>query len=90
MKCKKGILIFKKLSLVVYKVVEITVESFVSLKKYLQRIFCFKMMGPLELEIYRVKFLKIHKMSFFLLLGPPLDKICSVAPGHKTLCSAQN
>ena len=36
---------------------------------------------PLELKIYRVKFLKNHKMSFFLLLGPPLDKICSVAPG---------
>ena len=34
----------------------------------------------LELKIYRVKFLKIHKMSFFLLFGPPLDKICSAAP----------
>ena len=41
--------------------------------------------GPLELKIYRVKFLKIHKMSFFLLFAPPpLDKICSAAPedGH--------
>ena len=37
--------------------------------------------APLELGIYRVKFLKIRKISFFLLFGPPLDKICSVAPG---------
>ena len=35
---------------------------------------------PLELKIYRVKILKIHKMSFFLLFGAPLDKICSAAP----------
>ena len=40
---------------------------------------------PLELKIYRVKFLKIHKMSFFLLLGPPLDKICSVAPADQLM-----
>ena len=27
--------------------------------------------NPLELKIYRVIFLKIHKMPFFLLFGPP-------------------
>ena len=37
---------------------------------------------PLELGIYRVKFLKIHKISFFLLLGPPLGKNRSSAPAY--------
>ena len=37
---------------------------------------------PLELGIYRVKFLKIHKISFFLLLGPPLGKNRSSTPAH--------
>ena len=37
---------------------------------------------PLELGIYRVKFLKIHKISFFLLLGPPLGKNRSSTPEH--------
>ena len=36
--------------------------------------------APLELGIYRVKFLKIRKISFFLLIGPPLGKIHSSAP----------
>ena len=38
---------------------------------------------PLELGIYRVKFLKIHKISFFLLLGPPLGKNRSSTPAHE-------
>ena len=38
--------------------------------------------GPLELGIYRVKFLKIHKISFFLLLGPPLGKNRSSTPEY--------
>ena len=37
---------------------------------------------PQELKIYRVKILKIHKMSFFLLFAPPQDKICSSAPDY--------
>ena len=37
---------------------------------------------PLELGIYRVQFLKIRKISFFLLIGPPLGKTRSPAPVH--------
>ena len=37
---------------------------------------------PLELGIYEVKFLKIGKISFFLLHRAPLGKICSVAPDN--------
>ena len=39
---------------------------------------------PLESRIYRVKFLKIIKISFFLLVGPPLSKNRSLAPGNHT------
>ena len=35
---------------------------------------------PLKLEIYLVKFLEKEKFSFFLLLGPPLEKNRSLAP----------
>ena len=38
--------------------------------------------APLELGIYRVTILKIRKISFFLLIGPPLGKNRSPAPGH--------
>ena len=31
--------------------------------------------APLELKFYRVKFFKIGKISFFVLLGPPQVKI---------------
>ena len=37
---------------------------------------------PLELGIYRVKILKIRKISFFLLIGPPLGKNRSPAPDN--------
>ena len=36
---------------------------------------------PLELRIYTVEFLKFCKISIFLVIGPPLDKNCSLAPG---------
>ena len=35
---------------------------------------------PLKLEIYLVKFLEKDRISFFFLLGPPLEKNCSSAP----------
>ena len=35
---------------------------------------------PLELRFYRVKIFKIGKISFFVLLGPPLGKNRSQAP----------
>ena len=35
---------------------------------------------PLELEIYIVKISKIRKIYFFLSIGPPLGKNCSLAP----------
>ena len=35
-----------------------------------------------ELGIYKVKFLKTGKISFFLLHRGPLGKICSVAPAY--------
>ena len=38
---------------------------------------------PLESRIYSVKILKIGKISFSLLVGPPLGKIRSLAPGNK-------
>ena len=39
--------------------------------------------GPsLELGIYRVNFLKISKISFFLLIGPPLGKNHSSVPEY--------
>ena len=37
---------------------------------------------PLELGIYKVKYLKTGKISFFLLHRGPLGKICSVAPAY--------
>ena len=37
---------------------------------------------PLESRIYVVNFLKIVKIWFFLLFGPPLSKNCSPAPGY--------
>ena len=36
--------------------------------------------APLELRFYRVKIFKIGKISFFVLLGPPLGKNRSQAP----------
>ena len=39
---------------------------------------------PLESRIYSVKILKIGKISFSLLVGPPLGKIRSLAPGNST------
>ena len=38
--------------------------------------------APLELRFYRVKIFKIGKISFFVLLGPPLGKNRSQAPVH--------
>ena len=38
--------------------------------------------APLELRFYRVKILKIGKISFFVLLGPPLGKNRSQAPAQ--------
>ena len=40
---------------------------------------------PLESRIYSVKILKIGKISFSLLVGPPLGKIRSLAPVHISL-----
>ena len=37
---------------------------------------------PLELRFYRVKIFKIGKISFFVLLGPPLGKNRSQAPAY--------
>ena len=37
---------------------------------------------PLESRIYSVKILKIGKISFSLLVGPPLGKIRSLAPAY--------
>ena len=37
---------------------------------------------PLKLEIYLVKFLEKDRISFFFLLGPPLEKNRSSAPVH--------
>ena len=40
---------------------------------------------PLELRFYRVKIFKIGKISFFVLLGPPLGKNRSQAPVYEEL-----
>ena len=37
---------------------------------------------PLKLEIYLVKFLEKDRISFFFLLGPPLEKDHSSAPDN--------
>ena len=37
---------------------------------------------PLKLEIYLVKFLEKDRISFFFLLGPPLEKNRSSAPAY--------
>ena len=37
---------------------------------------------PLELRFYRVKIFKVGKISFFVLVGPPLGKNRSQAPGY--------
>ena len=37
---------------------------------------------PLEIRFYRVKIFKIGKISFFVLLGPPLGKNRSQAPDY--------
>ena len=44
---------------------------------------------PLELEIYLVKFLKIHKKKIFFSIGPPLGKNRSSAPEYR-LVSKRN
>ena len=38
---------------------------------------------PLGLRFYRVKIFKIGKISFFVLLGPPLGKNRSQAPADR-------
>ena len=45
---------------------------------------------PLESRIYRVKFLKIGKISIFLLAGPPLGKNRSHAPVNETPSSEES
>ena len=39
---------------------------------------------PLELGMYGVKILNFHKLSLILLIGPPFDKNCSLAPGDES------
>ena len=39
---------------------------------------------PLKLEIYIVNFLEKDRISFFFLLGPPLEKNRSSAPGYRS------
>ena len=43
--------------------------------------------APLESKIYVVNFLKIVKIWFFLLFGPPLSKNCSPAPDNYYICN---
>ena len=40
---------------------------------------------PLKLKIYGVKVLKICKISLFVVIGPPLNKNCSLAPAYKKI-----
>ena len=43
---------------------------------------------PLELRFYRVKIFKVGKISFFVLVGPPLGKNRSQAPADDVICES--